>query len=288
MDQSAPARNELRGVLYRGAIVIAIIAALCGILSLGPGDAVRGGSGAPFPVPADKDVIRRQSTSANAAPSKGGHRDHGGPKHSDWVLVNRIDGIETYKGHTKVKDMHSFLGNTTVPMHISQILGPFINISLAPDWIHMLKTLVQLDCVGVSCGSDPQRTSVVYQLFDSPWPVSDRDLVLLRSWDADEHTKTIIVEFRSIDDSRLPEIDGVVRAVSPLTLWKFQQKYVQSQGRSIAATYIEVQSTVDIRGSIPTSLYNYMQSRYAHMIISSLINIAARNVTAPVAQFSNW
>jgi hypothetical protein len=167
-------------------------------------------------------------------------------------------------------------------------MGPFVNISVAPDWIDMLKTLVQLDCAGASCGNDPNKSSVIYQLFDSPWPVSDRDLVLRRSWDADAQTKTVTVDFVSIEDPRLPEIDGIVRAISPLTRWTFQQQYVASGRGTVSQTYIEVQSTVDIRGSIPTTLYNYLQSRYAHKIISSLIDIASRNVTLPLRQFSSW
>jgi hypothetical protein len=279
MDSVPPRRGELARVLHRGAHVITIIAALCVYLYRGDapqrGDATMSGGRRDTQDALEEFRIPMQIHDS--------HRNR-----EEWFLVNSIGGIETYKRHTKLKNMHSFLGNTTVPIHISQLLAPFVNISLAPDWIDMLKTLIQLDCAGASCGNDPNKTSVVYQLFDSPWPVSDRDLVLRRSWDADQLTRTVTVDFVSIEDPRLPEVDGIVRAISPLTRWTFRQQHMASGRGMISRTYIEVQSTVDIRGSVPSYLYNYLQSRYAHKIISNLIHIASRNVTLPLHQFTSW
>lgn len=54
-----------------------------------------------------------------------------------------------------------------------------------------------------------------------PWPVSPRDILLRRHFNYSISEKQVTILYHSIDDNRRPESAGVIRAVSPYTMWRF-------------------------------------------------------------------
>jgi hypothetical protein len=54
-----------------------------------------------------------------------------------------------------------------------------------------------------------------------PWPIAARDILLERRFKFDLALKQVTASYRSISDSRYPEVEGIIRAMSPHTMWRF-------------------------------------------------------------------
>ena len=192
-----------------------------------------------------------------------------------WSYSHTVNGITTYRSQT-AEGYTCFRGVALADVHISRIMGTFSDASLAPRWITMLKTMVENR-------SRDMGPDIVYQLYNLPWPVQDRDLVLQRSWVFDAKSKHIEVLYTSTRDQNHPEINGVIRAYTPHTQWKFTQNIKNNM-----QTIIELESVLDSKGVLPVFLTNFIQSSCPHKIISGLIKLAENNITVPMRSIAGW
>ena len=62
---------------------------------------------------------------------------------SGWTYIGTKGGIETYLKKVQGSDLLATRGVAYLDMHISQAMGPYINLTLARDWVHMLKHIQQ-------------------------------------------------------------------------------------------------------------------------------------------------
>lgn len=146
---------------------------------------------------------------------------------SEWKYIGTQTGCQLFVKSVPGTDLLAFRGVASLDLHISEIIGPFSNISLSYDWIDMLK---HIEAFPFSA-SEKHDTSknyyftrshdIVYQIIGLPWPLKSRELVLRRDWIFDEISKSITFHYESIDDNRFPLTEKYIRAISPHTLWKF-------------------------------------------------------------------
>lgn len=61
-----------------------------------------------------------------------------------------------------------------------------------------------------------------FQVLELPWPVSPRDVLLHRNFHFDPAQRTVAIHYRSVHDSRIPPVSGVIRADSPHSMWRFR------------------------------------------------------------------
>lgn len=186
------------------------------------------------------------------------------------------DGINTYVMSRFVDGLHSFRGVVVADMHISRVLAPFCDLSVATSWIEMLYSMEEYPYM-------PERTgiAVIHQWFDLPWPVADRDLVMRREWIIDNNHKNITIAYRSVEDYRIPHISGVIRAHSARTVWRFKALPEER-------TQIDIETVLDSKGFLPAFLANYIQRSYPKKILRSLVQLASKNESEQVAAFLQW
>ena len=96
-----------------------------------------------------------------------------------------------------------------------------------------------------------ERFKIMYELYDCPWPVSNRDLV--RAFKVIDREDGVIIASRSID-AGVPEKDGVVRA--EVITYGF---YLKRIGDNI--TELTFLACVDPKGMIPNFLINSMAAK---------------------------
>jgi hypothetical protein len=61
----------------------------------------------------------------------------------DWTYIGTNRGVETYIKSVKGTSLLAFRGVILLDMHISRAMAPYIDLSLAPDWVSMLKHIKQ-------------------------------------------------------------------------------------------------------------------------------------------------
>ena len=185
--------------------------------------------------------------------------------------------IDTYTKKNEGTTLLSFRGDAmNVPVHISDAVAHFENLTLSFDWIDLLKEIREIS------------NDVVYQRLRMPWPVSDRDLLLRKEWIFDKHAKLVNVSYYSFLDEEAdrivgPPAAGVIRAFNPLTRWIFR-----SAGDGSGFTDISVESTVDSRGSIPAFVVNYFQRRWPSKALGDFYNLVKTERVQPRSDLIDW
>lgn len=164
-----------------------------------------------------------------------------------WTYIGTKGGIETYVKKVDGSPLLAFRGVAYLDMHISKAMGPYINLTTAYDWISMLKHIQKFPVDNARLHDGEAAEDLVYQVctyitlqhyvcltpinslnhnhiqvLELPWPVSPRDVLLHRNFHFDPAQRTVAVHYRSVQDSRIPLVAGVVRADSPHSMWRFR------------------------------------------------------------------
>lgn len=150
---------------------------------------------------------------------------------NDWKFISSEKGVDVYTKKVPGSKLLAFRGVATISMHISDILRPFANLTLAYDWVDMLKYIESFDLdTNIALVTETKNVTeyfatrngdIVHQFLQLPWPISPRELLMKRHWIIDHDSKSVTFKYHSVQDIRVPERRTVVRADSPHTLWRF-------------------------------------------------------------------
>lgn len=290
---------------------------------------------------------------------------------ANWTLVGRHSEVDTFARKVPDSRIMAFRGVATLDLHISEALSPFVNVTKSLEWVSMLQSIERLPISGEP--EDP-LVDVIYQVLALPWPVTQRDVLLRREFSFRPDLKQVSICYRSIEDARVPEVDGVIRAVSPHTMWRFtvvddhdpppavipaavvssrkgllaalrkhmagvkvrlkrvwkrvqhalrpRTKGISKESAAVAKrmvsssfstgatgagdgfcsaasnsnskprrrsrTLVEVESTVDSKGSIPAWFINYMQRYWPAMTLSTFQRLVHRGLVEPDMRVQCW
>lgn len=185
---------------------------------------------------------------------------------SQWEEVDTEDGIKVSTRTVPGSDLIAVKGEAVLPFERGQVFTLMIDHTLRHLWVDRLEAIKRLK------EYNGHLDAVAHYEVDLPWPVADRDFVVrtVISYDADSG---IISSNTHSVTGYLPEQDGYVRAFS-------HNSTVTLAQLPDGGTAISVEARVDPRGSIPTWLINYMQTRWAYLTLSSLSDALATHKLA--------
>lgn len=261
-----------------------------------------------------------------------------------WTFIGSSKGVATFIRKESGSKLLAFKGAAIFEEHISQVLAVFSDVHSTAQWVDMLKEMRSFPLLprasataavfngqggGFNLQTNPlldaknnmlKKTNrvedIVYQYYQLPWPLSNRDFVFHRVFEIQERDRLVTANYSSVEDPRLPAATlhpTSIRAESPFTNWRFQsaaefcksviisaaksnkrQQQLQQQQRDGSgaqsqegdvvdarrlfgdaclqdsaqlqrSTYIEIESLVDNKGTIPAWFINYMQ-RYQSIL----------------------
>ncbi len=160
-----------------------------------------------------------------------------------WRSVLREDGIEVHRRHVQGSRILEFRGRGVIDAPLGRLLGVLKDDAHRTEWTercvdaHVIEQL------------DPRRM-ISYNRTSAPWPVADRDVVLLAETTVDVAARQVRVDFRSVQDARMPPRRGVVRMPLVRGHWYFTPQ------RGGAATFVEYQILADPGGALPVWMAN--------------------------------
>lgn len=123
---------------------------------------------------------------------------------------------------------------------------------------------------------------VIYQYYDFPWPINDRDMVLQRKITFDAAKGEVFVDIKSVVDVNFPEVKDVIRGESPVAYWSFKWD------KALQRTSLEGAVVVDLKGSLPAWLINQLQKMWPSKTINGLKDVARRGSSLPHALAELW
>lgn len=163
---------------------------------------------------------------------------------ANWTFLGRSDGVDTFARKVRNSKLLTFRGVTVLDLHISDIMGPFVNVSQSLDWVAMLQHVERFPLVEPLTGQEDLLVDHIYQVLRLPWPITQRDILLRREFqfnlDGVSLTATsegggarqITISYRSVQDDRVPERSNMIRAHSPYTMWRFTMLDEDSSNRT--------------------------------------------------------
>jgi hypothetical protein len=125
-----------------------------------------------------------------------------GPALAERTLIQTNDGITVEEQPEPGRTLPVLFGTTTMSATPQEIAAWIGAVHTYTEWQH--------NCEEARSLPQPDGTRLSYNRIASPWPVSDRDVVL-RSQRADKPDGSIHIEFRNTDAANAPQSTGAVR-----------------------------------------------------------------------------
>ena len=193
---------------------------------------------------------------------------------ADWTVINITDGITVSQKTIPNSDLFAFRGEGVVDVHISKLQSVLFDEKRGTEWVDLME-----EAYPVTDWIEDKRT--IYQKYDLPWPIQDRDYVMTQKRKFNVETKTITATYQSIESSKKPQQECCVRAYAQRTYWKME---ALPNGQTKVA--VEVQT--DPKGALPSWLINMIQKDWPYNSITSLTKQAQRENIVPASTTSEW
>ena len=87
-----------------------------------------------------------------------------------WTLYDEEDGVQSFRKDVEGSPIVAFMGKTVIDAPLEMVLGVLADNERRTDWVDRLETSTVLETVS-------PYEHYIYQAYDLPWPISDRDYV---------------------------------------------------------------------------------------------------------------
>jgi len=154
-----------------------------------------------------------------------------------WKHVDEDDGITLWKHEVPGQSVPGFRGQVVIDTGFEPIVKAIEDTSKHTEWMYRCAESTLLKQVGDS-------EYLLYNRTDSPWPVSDRDVVLRSVKETKADGSEILMRFQNVTDASKPPVNGVVR----MPKLRGYYKLTKVEGGKTQVTY-EVEA--DVGGRLP-------------------------------------
>ncbi len=189
----------------------------------------------------------------------------------DWEEVGTTDGVTVHTKESSDSDSSSFRGERTVNMHIGDIIAVLTNPNERPNWVS--------DYGGHETLERSEDHEIYWLRIDLSWPATDRDFVFRADYNFDEENRVFTAELESVEDSRKGEDDCCVRGTGTT-------KYTFTAIPGQEMTRIEVESTIDPQGRLPSRIVRRTQREWPVNTLNALVRQAQSASTD--ARVADW
>jgi hypothetical protein len=274
---------------------------------------------------------------------------------SNWEYMGTNKHVATYSAKVVGTPLLAFRGLALYDMHISDVTGPFVNPERAYEWIDMLEKIEEFDwdpsqlVNKTKQFNEPKQPSrgrrlqdaftapnknvsvhmerdIVYEVFKLPFPIKSRDILLRRDWNYTTNNEpssinhiggALTINYKSIDDKRVPFTKKFIRSISPYTQWKFvslKQSLADEPGSLLEAlkayeipdlekvykglivnpsykgpqTLVAIECLVDSKGSVPTWFINFIQRSWPSKSLAAFREMLSKKKDPPFPKVKGW
>ncbi len=134
---------------------------------------------------------------------------------ANWQLSVDRDDIRIWKRREPGSDVMAFRAETTMTTSLSGLMTLFYDIDNAPKWLDHTRRVTALQ------RDDQNREYVLLMETYMPWPLKDRDAVIVGWWWQDAATGTVFMRGKSAPRGRYPENPDYLRYYDMRSDWSF-------------------------------------------------------------------
>ncbi len=164
------------------------------------------------------------------------------PAGDGWKLVTAKNGISVFTRPARDSRVDEFKAVITIKSEL-KVLGEVMkDIPAQPQWI--------ADCTQAKVVKRINKSVlVIYSVYKTPWPVTDRDTVIETVTRVDPAYRWFTINMKSVDSYHVPVKNNLVRVRKLKGKWTFRK----TGKKSVRVTY---RLSVDPGGSLPLWLAN--------------------------------
>lgn len=129
-----------------------------------------------------------------------------------WALKKDKEDIKVYTGTTPNSSFKSVRVTTTLPGTLSQLAALLLDVDAHKDWVYSTKHSYLVKQVS-------PREQIYYSEIDLPWPLANREIVVLMNINQDPISKVMIVRIENADN-RIAVKSGTVRVPASSVTWR--------------------------------------------------------------------
>jgi hypothetical protein len=159
-----------------------------------------------------------------------------------WKVVDRDRGIVVDTRAEPGRDLPTMRGRGVIEGEVNHVLAVVLDERGATEWAEgadRCKLLRRIDA----------RTSLIYTYTDTPWPVSDRDIVMRRTIEVIKPGAEYRVRLLCAP-RELAQVEGVIRVLDC-------DSHFYLRKESASSTFMEYQVNLDPGGSLPDWLIRW-------------------------------
>jgi hypothetical protein len=168
----------------------------------------------------------------------------------------------------------AFRGEGVMDVPIATLVSLLLDDDKATEWVDL-----QAEHWVISQASTDDK--VLYERYDLPFPIDDRDYVISQKASYDEANWVFTLDFESVSDPAKPPSDCCVRAMAYRTFWRLTKVDDWS-------TKVEVEVHTNPKGMLPAWLINMIQKDWPWKTISGLVKRAKYGDIIPDERTSAW
>ena len=128
----------------------------------------------------------------------------------DWRLRKDADGVRIYTRKTSESPVEQFRGTVHLSASVESVVSLIEDMESAPQWIHYCR-------LGKTLAKTPQGT-YTYTITKLPWPMNDRDVVVLNKKSQDK-SGIVTIDFTAAPEY-IPNKENMVRISKLKGSWR--------------------------------------------------------------------
>lgn len=133
-----------------------------------------------------------------------------------WSLARNRDGIKVWTREIPGYPIRAFKAEMVIKSSLTGLVSLILDTENARRWVY------RTDRIQLLKRDDEKASFVIRVETDFPWPLTDRDVVLVGSIVQDEETGVVTVQSRSLSTSEYPENPDFVRMPDMTGTWIFR------------------------------------------------------------------
>jgi len=131
---------------------------------------------------------------------------------SGWKLALQRGGIEVFTRTVPGSDLDEFLGTMIIDAPVNVIEAVIDDVPASSQWMAYCKEARTIRTIN-------ENSNLVLNVTKTPWPVWDRETLVLSTKQRDAKTGTVVFQFHSVNDPTVPEGKKNVRIPSVDGRW---------------------------------------------------------------------
>jgi hypothetical protein len=172
-----------------------------------------------------------------------------------WTFVKEQDGIKIYTRIENKSQLKSYKGEAVICAQMEKVCALLGTATNFDWWGEDFTKIAVLE-------HEDHKFIQYYFVYNMPWPVTDRDLVVESTIKMDTVTHIYTVTSKPLL-KKIPETPELVR------IRKYGQKWTV-QPMSIAKVHVMIEGIVDLGGNVPPWIYNMLITQVPFNTISLL------------------